>query len=169
MHWARKAEITRRIRQEGAYAALNARGWFEGRVVVSLIWEVTDKRRRDVGAASPTLKAWIDGLVDGGLLMRDSHDVVAEERLRIEVGTRKGVRVEIATWLPNEEPMSEMLYPPPRLIEAGVFTSREAYLWWRAPNKNLGGRTPCDMYWTNDRDDMARVADEVSRLLEGNG
>jgi hypothetical protein len=65
------------------------------RVVVTMVWEVTDKRRRDVGAMSPTLKAWIDGMVDGGLLRADSHDVVAEERLRIEVGERVGVRVEI--------------------------------------------------------------------------
>jgi crossover junction endodeoxyribonuclease RusA len=64
-------------------------------VAITLVWEVTDNRRRDVGASSPTLKAWIDGMVDAGLLRADSHDVVAEERLRIEVGTRKGVRVEI--------------------------------------------------------------------------
>jgi hypothetical protein len=64
-------------------------------VTVTLVWEVTDKRRRDVGAAAPTLKAWIDGMVDGGLLAGDHHQIVTEERLRIEVGTRKGVRVEI--------------------------------------------------------------------------
>ena len=32
-----------------------------GPVVITMIWEVTDKRRRDVGAMAPTLKAWIDG------------------------------------------------------------------------------------------------------------
>jgi hypothetical protein len=96
MHWAKRAKLTKQIRQAGKTVAVESGVWFEGPVVVSLIWEVTDRRRRDVGAASPTLKAWIDGLVDGGLFMRDSHDVVAEERLRIEYGTRKGVRVEIA-------------------------------------------------------------------------
>jgi crossover junction endodeoxyribonuclease RusA len=111
MHWARKAKIVKQIRTAAAYEArrwvdigakypgLNQlpQGWMpQPPVAVSLIWEVTTRHRRDVGAAGPTLKAWIDGMVDGGLLTADTHDVVAEERLRIEYGTRKGVRVEIA-------------------------------------------------------------------------
>jgi crossover junction endodeoxyribonuclease RusA len=102
LHWATKAKWTRNIRQDAertarAYIVGPAnRQMLDGPVVVSLVWEVTDKRRRDVGASGPTLKAWIDGMVDAGMIPRDSHDVVAEERLRIEVGARRGVRVEIA-------------------------------------------------------------------------
>jgi len=101
MHWARKAKITRQIRDA---ARLISEQWlvteWQGDVIhppviVTLVWEVTDKRKRDVGASSPFLKGWIDGMVDAGLLRADSHDVVAEERLRIEVGNRKGVRIEI--------------------------------------------------------------------------
>jgi Holliday junction resolvase RusA-like endonuclease len=97
LHWAAKAKLTKRVRSEAAgcvYLQTSARALL-GRVIVTMVWEVTDKRRRDVGAMAPTLKAFIDGMVDGGLLRADSHDVVAEERLRIEVGQRVGVRVEI--------------------------------------------------------------------------
>jgi hypothetical protein len=101
MHWARKAKITREIRSYACSIGKsgNWQGLWtgEGPYVVTLIWEVTDKRRRDVGASGPTLKAWIDGMVDAELFTRDSHDVVAEERLRIEIGTKKGVRIEIGT------------------------------------------------------------------------
>lgn len=102
LHWGAKAKLTKRIRVDAGLRAFEASrcGRFPvtGRVVVTLIWSVTDERKRDVGAASPTLKAWIDGMVDGGLLPADDHTVVAEERLRIEVGNRKGVRVEITPW-----------------------------------------------------------------------
>jgi hypothetical protein len=93
-HWRVKAQIVREIRMVAAAEASKHAPITEP-VTITLIWEVTDKRRRDVGASSPFLKAWIDGCVDGGLIPRDSHDVVTEERLRIEVGTKRGVRVEI--------------------------------------------------------------------------
>lgn len=103
LHWAKKAKLTRQVRQDAAHISLawawaNARPGkypIPGPVVVTLVWEVADRRRRDVGASGPTLKAWIDGMVDGGLLAGDHNPIVTEERLRIEVGTRRGVRVEI--------------------------------------------------------------------------
>lgn len=103
LHWARKAKLTGQVRADAAHVAIDwawknaAPDMYPIRypVIVTLIWEVADKRRRDVGASSPTLKAWIDGMVDGGLLGGDHHPLVTEERLRIEVGTQKGVRVEI--------------------------------------------------------------------------
>lgn len=103
LHWARKAKVTGQIRADAAHIAIDW-AWRYAQledypirhpVIVTLIWEVADKRRRDVGASGPTLKAWIDGMVDGGLLGGDHHPLVTEERLRIEVGTRRGVRVEI--------------------------------------------------------------------------
>ncbi len=64
-------------------------------VIVTLVWEVTDNRTRDVGASTPTLKAAIDGLVDAGVLLHDRHSIVTEERYRIEVGQCRSVRLEI--------------------------------------------------------------------------
>ena len=101
LHWAEKARLTKQVR---LIAAAISRGYIvgpanrvmlNGPVVVTMIWSVTDRRRRDVGASSPTLKAWIDGMVDARLITADDHAVVAEERLRIEVSNRKSVRVEI--------------------------------------------------------------------------
>jgi Holliday junction resolvase RusA-like endonuclease len=101
MHWAAKSKETKIIRNATALACVRQLNPHDlpmplpGPVVVTLIWEVADKRRRDVGACAPTLKAAIDGIVDSGWLRQDDWTVVAEERLRIEVGTRKGVRIEI--------------------------------------------------------------------------
>jgi hypothetical protein len=95
LHWAEKAKITRWVREA---ARMVAAGYepVTHPVTVTLIWEVTNRHRRDVGASAGTLKAWIDGMVDAGYLVRgDGHESVVEERLRIEVGTRRGVRVEI--------------------------------------------------------------------------
>ncbi len=98
MHWAPKAEMTRQIREHAAWQARDVRhrsGPIDGPVTVTLVWTVTDNRRRDVGAGGPTLKAAIDGLVDGGLIPDDRHEIVTEERLRIVRGDHPGVRIEI--------------------------------------------------------------------------
>ena len=102
MHWARKAKLTRAMRNDAATlaAAHPKRCPITWPVTVTMIWEVTDKRVRDAGSMAPSLKAFIDGLVDGGILSADRHEVVTEERLRIEVGNRKGVRVEITEVTP---------------------------------------------------------------------
>lgn len=100
LHWGAKAKLTRQVRSDaGAIAHARRRHdpiWIDQPVIITMIWTVTDHRRRDVGAMAPTLKAWIDGLVDGGMLPGgDHHEIVAEERMRIEVGARRCVRVEI--------------------------------------------------------------------------
>jgi hypothetical protein len=98
MHWAPKAALTREVRQHVAWQASDIRhrrGVILGPVTVTLVWTVTDRRRRDVGASSPTLKAAIDGLVDGGLLSDDRHEIVTAETCRIEHGTVAGVRIEL--------------------------------------------------------------------------
>jgi hypothetical protein len=64
-------------------------------VTVTLVWEVTTNHRRDAGAGAATLKPALDGLVAGGLLADDRHTIVTRESYEIEVGTRRGVRVEI--------------------------------------------------------------------------
>lgn len=112
LHWAVKAKRVKEIREA---TALAAGPWVRWRaivvkpdndplalpinrpVVITFVWEVTDHRVRDVGASTPTLKAAIDELVAVGVLASDRHSVVTEERYRIEVGTIKGVRIEIAS------------------------------------------------------------------------
>lgn len=96
MHWATKAKLTRDIRWHAAYTTRQTCiGPIDGPVVVTLVWVVTDNRRRDAGASAPTLKAALDGIVDAGLLPGDHHQVVREERCRIELGSAPGVRIEI--------------------------------------------------------------------------
>lgn len=94
-HWAKKAKLVAAVRLVARACGAKVER-IDGPVVVSMVWTVPDKRRRDVGASSPSLKAAIDGLVDAGVLLADDSTVVTEERCRIEykAGVR-GVRVEI--------------------------------------------------------------------------
>lgn len=100
-HWSDIAKIKRKIRDEASWLARSIRsrnpdGWpIPGPVMVRLVWVVTDRRRRDVGASTPTLKAWIDGLVDGGMLSGDHWEVVDEESYRIQWDSMPRVMVEI--------------------------------------------------------------------------
>lgn len=93
--WA-KAATTKMIREAGKLCALRDMPHaITGQVRVVFVWEVTDKRIRDTGASSPTLKAALDGIVDAGRLLADNSRIVVEEACRIEVGTQRGCRVEI--------------------------------------------------------------------------
>jgi hypothetical protein len=94
-HWAVKAKLTKKARTDAYWAAMQLDGTITGPVVVTLIWQVRDRRVRDAGAAAPSLKAAIDGIVDAGLLRKDDSTVVTEERLRVEIGSTRGVRIEI--------------------------------------------------------------------------
>jgi hypothetical protein len=99
--WRTREDRRKAIRHEASVRALNLRSrsghsWpLAGPLGVRMTWVVTDARRRDVGASAPTLKAWIDGLVDGGVLAGDHWHVVAEESFRIERGPWPVVRVDI--------------------------------------------------------------------------
>ncbi|MBN6777405.1 hypothetical protein JRG19_02420 [Pseudoclavibacter alba] len=64
-----------------------------GPVHVTLVWWVTDKRRRDSSAADPTLKAAQDGLVDAGVIPDDHHRIVRRSWCEIREGDEK--RVEL--------------------------------------------------------------------------
>lgn len=102
LHHMAKARTVRSIRDVACVVGSHhVRTWPElfpisTPVVVTLVWEVCDKRVRDAGSIAPTGKAAIDGLVDAGVLASDRHTVVTEERYRIEVGSSKGLRIEIA-------------------------------------------------------------------------
>lgn len=90
-HWRERARKAAEVRQAVGLLARGKR--IEPPVIATLIWTVTNDRRRDAGAASPTLKAALDGLVDAGVIPDDNHRYVVEERCRIERGRRAGVAV----------------------------------------------------------------------------
>jgi len=64
-------------------------------VDVVLIWAVTDNKRRDASSSQPTLEAYIDGLVEGGLLLDDNTNIVARAYCVIERQPARRVHVEI--------------------------------------------------------------------------
>jgi len=77
-HWREKARLTKDIRQ--ATALLAHRIPPLGKCRVSLVWVVTDGRRRDGGEnVTPTLKPMIDGLVDAGVVLDDTPDLVTRD------------------------------------------------------------------------------------------
>jgi crossover junction endodeoxyribonuclease RusA len=89
IHTIRSVAAVEGVRTLVRYGALS------GPVRVRFVWTVTDARRRDAGASTPTLKAALDGLVDAGLLPGDHHVIVPEESCRIERGLTAGCRIEI--------------------------------------------------------------------------
>lgn len=100
-HWRARHRVIRQVRTEASLLAKDAlnRGLepLTEPVTATLTWEVTDLRRRDAGASSPTLKAILDGVVDAGVLRDDSWRCVAEERCRIVVGHSPSVRLDLVT------------------------------------------------------------------------
>lgn len=80
MHWAKKARVTREIR-EGAALAIRAAGVPRcAKVRVRVLWAVSDpKRRRDPSNVMPTQKAVVDGMVDAGVVPDDTPEFVVEE------------------------------------------------------------------------------------------
>lgn len=94
MHWAQKAKETKLIRSTVAVLA-------KGRViplpcVVTLVWTVSDARRRDTDNPAPTVKACIDGMRDAGLLPDDHSGYVVGSGTRIEkIPGTKALRLEV--------------------------------------------------------------------------
>lgn len=80
MHWAPKAKITAMLRRETQIRARAEGIPHLGRIRVSLIWVVRDRRKRDAGEnLAPTFKAQIDGLVDAGLVDDDDPSRVVRD------------------------------------------------------------------------------------------
>lgn len=96
MNRFKKSRIIKQIRSDAAWIVKGERERMQVPVHVTMVWEVPDRRVRDAGACSPTLKAAIDGLVDGGLLQGDSHKWVTSETCRIQITPgQRGVSIEI--------------------------------------------------------------------------
>jgi len=77
MHWAQKAEITRKLR---GYVTATAGARLHvprcQRINVTLVYVPRDGRRRDRDNLVATLKPCIDGLVDAGIVPDDSPEYV---------------------------------------------------------------------------------------------
>ncbi|WP_157509574.1 hypothetical protein [Leifsonia sp. Root4] len=82
-HWAHKARLTKQVRAKTAELAKRIPEL--GRIRVSLVWVVKDRRRRDGGEnITPTLKPMIDGLVDAGIVEDDTQEQVTRDMPLIE-------------------------------------------------------------------------------------
>lgn len=96
VHWAVRARKTKALRFQACLLAATESDFGEGsyhrfdraRLVVRIGWP--DKRRRDAANLSPTLKAIIDGFVDGGLLPDDNDRHLVGPDLRPYVAGERG-------------------------------------------------------------------------------
>ena len=61
---------------------------------ITITWVAKDKRRRDIDNLFAAMKAYIDGLVESGLLADDSADHVSYT-LRYERGTRNNTIIVV--------------------------------------------------------------------------
>ncbi len=91
----------RDIRQAGF---VQARKWVQdnpGRaplmflVDITMTWHVPTKHRRDASAGAPTVKSWVDGAVDAGLLHDDSWVWVRSETCLINYAPGKPMKLTI--------------------------------------------------------------------------
>lgn len=95
MHWAQKATQTRLIRST---VALLARGvTIPPPCTVTLVWAVSDRRRRDTDNPAPTVKACIDGMRDAGCIAEDHSQIVTASGCRIDYrpGQPSSLRLEV--------------------------------------------------------------------------
>lgn len=75
-HWAAKAKRTKTIRALAKTAALNHGSTADPPVTITATVQYARAGRHDAHNLQPTVKALIDGLVDGGLLVDDSDEYV---------------------------------------------------------------------------------------------
>lgn len=89
-HWAPRAAVTKQLR---AMAAHMARGQHvdadQASLRICVGWP--DNRRRDVANIAPTIKALIDGCIDGGLLPDDSDKHIVETSYTAHVAGMAGI------------------------------------------------------------------------------
>lgn len=90
LHHMAEHRIKRDIRQAGF---VQAKKWMIDNpgtyplltlVDITMTWHVPTKHRRDASSGAPTIKSWVDGVVDAGLLHDDSWVWLRSEICRIE-------------------------------------------------------------------------------------
>ena len=95
-HWRAQHQVKSEVKSAMRLVCAQAQrehGTINYPVTATIVWHVTTHHRRDAGASSPTLKVVLDAAVQVGLLVDDRHELVTEERCRINVGDRRGVSV----------------------------------------------------------------------------
>lgn len=95
MHWSEKARVTAQVRRATAALVRNAGVPSMARCEVGLVWQVTDKRRRDADNCVPTLKACCDGIVDAGVVIDDTPDLMGKTMPTIVQGEKAGLFLTI--------------------------------------------------------------------------
>lgn len=85
-HWAAKAKRTKTIRALARVAALNHGTAADPPVNITATVQYARAGRHDAHNLQPTVKALIDGLVDGGLLVDDSDEYVHAVTFKACVG-----------------------------------------------------------------------------------
>lgn len=98
-HWTAQHRIKTSLRNEAAVLTRQARGFdpepFELPLDITLVWRVTDRRRRDTDNPFATLKPCIDGITDA--LGIDDHAGNVSSRCVIEYrpGESPGLRLDV--------------------------------------------------------------------------
>jgi hypothetical protein len=64
-------------------------------VDIVMTWHVPTKHRRDASASAPTIKSWVDGAVDAGLLHDDSWVWVRSETCLIQHEPNQPMRLTV--------------------------------------------------------------------------
>lgn len=93
LHWRKKADITRKVRE----AAKKAAGEVPSldKIRVGMTWVVRTQHRRDVDNTVPTLKALCDGLVDAGIVPDDVPELMAKTMPEIRYDTTATPHIEL--------------------------------------------------------------------------
>ena len=98
LHWAKKASLTKNVRE-------SARLWArklpksQRHITVQLVWVVTDRRRRDSDNIYPTFKAMCDGIVDAGIVPDDTPEYMTKLApiIRHEPGGTARLELEVTS------------------------------------------------------------------------
>jgi crossover junction endodeoxyribonuclease RusA len=96
-HWAVKSKAVKLQREEvGWMAKIRARGRTPiAKAMISYTFIVKDKRHRDIDNLVAACKSFQDGLVDGGLLLKDDSGHLSVGFSRIEQGEKEMTIIKI--------------------------------------------------------------------------
>ena len=93
-HYRTKARLTRRCRERTRTETFALQPPRLRRAVLHVHWFWPDKRPRDTFDACASLKAYIDGMVDGGAIVDDSWQHMSVGNVSVSVD-QKNPRVEL--------------------------------------------------------------------------
>ena len=77
-HWAVEAKLKKEVRTVGNLLARSHKVGEHERIVVRVVYQPRDRRRRDPSNLMPSQKALVDGLVDAGVVPDDCPPYVEE-------------------------------------------------------------------------------------------